>query len=147
MLALLSWSYIFFLFRLPNNVTRFSLLHQHNFSLSCSSSVTSALRFLFSLNTRGPITPLSRPISHQFETPPAMTEVTSGITGLTGSLQTMLTGFGAKLQEWVDKIFPPEKREKFMKFIQQLASERPILAVSLPNPQKSLESYDLYKIS
>ena len=57
--------------------------------------------------------------------------VSGGIGGITGALQGTLNDFGGRVQQWVDNIFPPEKRNQAVGFLAQFASNKPGLAVRL----------------
>ena len=50
------------------------------------------------------------------------------ISGLTGTLQGTVTSLGDTAQAWIDKILPPETRNKIMAWISKFAAEKPMLA-------------------
>ncbi len=59
------------------------------------------------------------------------------ISGLAGGLQGSLTGMLNKGSNWLDNIFPPEKRNELMAKISKFATEKPMMAVRLRQLQNS----------
>lgn len=51
------------------------------------------------------------------------------VGGMTGALQGSLTGLVNKGQDWLDRIFPPEKRSELWAKLSKFATEKPLLAV------------------
>lgn len=55
------------------------------------------------------------------------------VSGLAGSLQGSLTGMLGKGQQWLDNIFPPEKRNELTARLSKFLTEKPMLAVCIPS--------------
>lgn len=53
------------------------------------------------------------------------------VGGMTGALQGTLTGLVNKGQDWLDRIFPPEKRGEIWAKLSKFATEKPLLAVCI----------------
>ena len=53
------------------------------------------------------------------------------VGGMTGALQGSLTGLVNKGQDWLDRIFPPEKRGELWAKLSKFATEKPLLAVCI----------------
>lgn len=53
------------------------------------------------------------------------------VGGMTGALQGSLTGLVNKGQDWLDRIFPPEKRSELWAKLSKFATEKPLLAVCI----------------
>ena len=59
--------------------------------------------------------------------------VGGGLGGMTGALQGTVTNIVGKGQNYLDRFFPPEKRQDLYAKISKFATEKPMLAVSLPS--------------
>ena len=65
------------------------------------------------------------------------------LSSVTGNLQGQLTGLANYGQSWLDKIVPPETRNKILAWINKFAAEKPMLAVCTsltPPPPHYLQS-------
>jgi len=60
--------------------------------------------------------------------------VGGGVGGMTGALQGTVTNVVSKGQNYLDRFFPPEKRQDLYAKISKFATEKPMIAVcSLSN--------------
>ncbi len=65
-----------------------------------------------------------------FKPSPKMTEmVGSGLGGMTGALQGTATNVISTGQSYLDRFFPPERRQELYAKISKFATEKPMLAV------------------
>jgi len=54
------------------------------------------------------------------------------VGGMTGALQGTVTSVINKGQSWIDKFFPPERRNELWAMFVKFTTEKPMLAVRSP---------------